>query len=264
MPRGGRIAARGRLSVSPMLKVKAKVKTAPALKRLAAIERQIPFAASVALNSSAFDVRKEYWRAFSRGFKLRNRFHTKGIRKGAKGPGGVGVETSTKRTLKARIFTGEGIEHTELHARGGRRVAGAHRIGVAANQQTKQGKAGTPKRTSKGIVKGGTRGTSRVRSLLNKWEKGRRPYFVRGATIYKADLKKVRGKRKGISAKGRRASRRVWSRRVFVAFQLTKSARIRRRLGRTFDKATMMRLFDQAMEKHLPKAVELALRSAKL
>jgi hypothetical protein len=90
------------------------------------------FATGQALNGVAFAVRKEvFFDEMPRRFMLRNKFLTKGLRAGARGPGGIGVEEASKQNLRTRIFFGEGAEYLSLHQEGGtkRSTSGQNRVG---------------------------------------------------------------------------------------------------------------------------------------
>lgn len=99
-----------------MLELDYDILDALALEDIDKAEGDVRFALSGTLTDLAFRARKEVFRpAVQRAFTLRNRFLTKGIREGARGPGGIGVERATKASMVARVFFGEGAEFLWLH-----------------------------------------------------------------------------------------------------------------------------------------------------
>ena len=103
------------LSLSPKVpkdirKMGAKVKN---------LARQLPFATSLALNDTAFDVRHSSVDLFNRSFQVRNkRFASTAFR----------VERSNKRTLTARIYDRLGRDWLKRQAKGGIKRARASKL----------------------------------------------------------------------------------------------------------------------------------------
>ncbi len=85
--------------------------------------KQARFATMLTLNDLAFLARKKVFRPeVKKKFTLRNKFLTKGLQPGAKGPGGIGVDKATKRRLEARIFYGKGAEFLTLQEDSGTKL----------------------------------------------------------------------------------------------------------------------------------------------
>ena len=127
-------------------------------KRLTAIERrQIPFAASQAINDTVKDIRKRIVEVTApRAFTLRNRrFISSQLR----------MEFATKRRLVGAVFDAKGRGQLELHARGGiKRPRGRHLAIPTEDVKAKRtGSGRIPKRLT-------------PRTVLNK--AGRRRAFV--------------------------------------------------------------------------------------
>jgi hypothetical protein len=87
-----------------------------AIRHLKAMQKQIPFAMARALTQSTQDLHKlqvarlQAGKTSGRPFLLRRTFLTKGIRRGARGPGGMGVIRAEKKhgdKMQAELFVGE-------------------------------------------------------------------------------------------------------------------------------------------------------------
>lgn len=90
------------------------------IRSLGDLDKAKIYAAEEALNDTAFGVRRDIFVPEVRAqFDLSNNFLTKGLREGAKGPGGIGVEKANRNRLSARIFFGEGADFLRLHEEGG-------------------------------------------------------------------------------------------------------------------------------------------------
>ncbi len=100
--------------------------------------KQLPFATSVALNDTAFDVRKHIVeKTYKRDFQVRNtRFIGAALR----------VKKSTKRTLEASVFDKLDREFLQRHTSGGvKRPRGAHIAIPSRELKAKRSGKGVPK-----------------------------------------------------------------------------------------------------------------------
>lgn len=106
-------------------------------RRIARIQkRQIPFAASGALNDTVFQVRKRIvGRTWPRAMKVRNRrFASAAFR----------VEKANKRTLRARLFDKLGRASMALHATGGTKKPRGGHLAVPSDNVRRTGTGKVP------------------------------------------------------------------------------------------------------------------------
>ena len=218
--------------------------------RMVDAAKQVPFATSQAMNDVAFGVRKDaFWDELPRRFRLRNRFLQKGLRPGATGPGGIGVEKADKRNLRVRIFFGQGAEFLSLHQHSGvKRLAAGRKIYIPAPTR--------PGYSEQKIF--------RIKAKLERLDKPGSRYFTVGkGTARERIVERVAGKEPGVrttrTKKGQLRERKRFKREVHTLWWVENSARIKKvlQVNETAKKLSQER-FPAAFRKALLRAMETA------